>query len=444
MSGIVCAAGSVIYRGGGDKRLSIETENNAVARRAFRLLREVFDVQPQLVTLKRSRLGGRSAYRIEISGSEASFVLEGCGIEMGQRRGVPREITVRKCCRMSFLRGVFLACGSVTDPEKEYHLEFVLEDEAFAAALQRLIARFSLSAHLTKRRAMALVYLKGQSEITDMLSIFGAQSARFAMEDAYIRKELRNNANRAVNCDSANVQRAVTAASRQTEAIERVLAAKGRESLPPALRETAALRLAHPEMSLEELGRLCDPPVGKSGINHWLRKLDTGQIQKKRQQKDSRKEKDTLAGRGKHACRNRLYDCLKQHIIQCNPSEKRKSQTLHPKRSRSDLNYFGISFAENPDQLRGQSKANDSGDQGKDRRYSDTEPECFSDTIIPSGAVIESADWLESLTESNDGGVDEHHKTADDRHGSDCCVSVRMSHYIHDDGCNAGDPLTAK
>ncbi len=93
---------------------------------------------------------------------------------------------------------------------------------------------------------MALVYLKGQSEITDMLSIFGAQSARFAMEDAYIRKELRNNANRAVNCDSANVQRAVTAASRQTEAIERVLAAKGRESLPPALRETAALRLAAP------------------------------------------------------------------------------------------------------------------------------------------------------------------------------------------------------
>ena len=274
LSGIVCAAGSVIYRGGGDKRLSIETENNAVARRTFRLLREVFDVQPQLVTLKRSRLGGRSAYRIEISGSEASFVLEGCGIEMGQRRGVPREITVRKCCRMSFLRGVFLACGSVTDPEKEYHLEFVLEDEAFAAALQRLIARFSLSAHLTKRRAMALVYLKGQSEITDMLSIFGAQSARFAMEDAYIRKELRNNANRAVNCDSANVQRAVTAASRQTEAIERVLAAKGRESLPPALRETAALRLAHPEMSLEELGRLCDPPVGKSGINHRLRKLE--------------------------------------------------------------------------------------------------------------------------------------------------------------------------
>ena len=274
LSGIVSAAGSVIYRGGGEKRLSIETENNAVARRTFRLLRDVFDVQPELVTLRRSRLGGRNAYRVEISGSEASFVLEGCGIEVGQRRGVPREITVRKCCRMSFLRGVFLACGSVTDPEKEYHLEFVLEDESFAAALQRLIARFSLNAHVAKRRSMTLVYLKGQSEITDMLSIFGAQSARFAMEDAYIRKELRNNANRAVNCDSANVQRAVTAASRQMQAIERVMAAYGKESLPSALRETAEKRLMYPEMSLEELGQMCEPPIGKSGINHRLRKLE--------------------------------------------------------------------------------------------------------------------------------------------------------------------------
>jgi len=274
LSGIISVAGSVILRGFGDKRLSIETENIAVARRTFRLLHDVFDVQPQLVTLKRARLGGRSAHRIEISGDEASFVLEGCGISVMQRRGVPREITVRKCCRMSFLRGVFLASGSVTDPEKEYHLEFVLGDEAFALAVQKLIARFDLDAHMTMRRQMTLVYLKGQSEITDMLSILGAQSARFAMEDAFIRKELRNNANRAVNCDSANVQRSVTAASRQTQAIERLIAAKGENSLPPALLETAKLRLQYPEVSLEELGRLCDPPVGKSGVNHRLRKLE--------------------------------------------------------------------------------------------------------------------------------------------------------------------------
>ena len=274
LSGIVCAAGSVIYRGGGEKRLSIETENSAVARRVFRLLHEVFDVQPQLVTLERARLGGRSAHRIEVGGGEASFVLEGCGVDVTQRRGVPKDVTVRKCCRRSFLRGVFLASGSVTDPEKEYHLEFVLGDEAFAAALVRLIARFDLEARTVKRRQMTLVYLKGQSEITDMLSIFGAQNARFAMEDAYIKKVFRNNANRAVNCDSANVQRAVTAAARQVEAIRRVLAARGEGSLPPALLETARLRLANPEVSLEELGQMCDPPVGKSGVNHRLKKLE--------------------------------------------------------------------------------------------------------------------------------------------------------------------------
>ena len=274
LSGIISVAGSVILRGGGEKRLSIETENYAVARRCYKLLRDVFDVQPQLITLKRARLGGRSAHRIEISGDEASFVLEGCGISVMQRRGVPRELTVRKCCRMSFLRGVFLASGSVTDPEKEYHLEFVLGDEAFALAVQKLIARFELDAHMTARRQMTLVYLKGQSEITDMLSILGAQSARFAMEDAFIRKELRNNANRAVNCDSANVQRSVTAASRQTQAIERLIAAIGESSLPPALLQTAQLRLRYPEVSLEELGSLCDPPVGKSGVNHRLRRLE--------------------------------------------------------------------------------------------------------------------------------------------------------------------------
>jgi len=274
LSGIVSAAGSVILRGGGQRRLSIETENAAVARRAFRLLQEVFDVQPELVTLKRARLGGRSAHRIEVGGDEASFVLEGCGISVLQRRGVPREITVRKCCRMSFLRGVFLASGSVTDPLKEYHLEFVLGDEAFAQALARLIGRFDLDAHLTTRRNMPLVYLKGQGAITDMLSILGAQSARFAMEDAFIRKELRNNANRAVNCDSANAERSVISASRQAQAIERLIAARGEQSLPPQLLQTAKLRLLYPEVSLEELGRLCDPPVGKSGVNHRLRKLE--------------------------------------------------------------------------------------------------------------------------------------------------------------------------
>ena len=111
------------------------------------------------------------------------------------------------------------------------------------------------------------------------------------MEDAFIRQELRNNANRATNCDSANMERAVIAASRQTQAIERLLAAMGESSLPPALLQTAKLRLAHPEVSLEELGRLCDPPVGKSGVNHRLRKLEKMAQELEAEQKETQQTK---------------------------------------------------------------------------------------------------------------------------------------------------------
>ena len=230
-------------------------------------------MQPALVTRTQARLGGRRVSRVVLEGDEASFVMEGCGIEFGQRRVVPRDIVARKCCRRSFVRGVFLACGSVTDPEKEYHLEFVLDDEVFAASLARHIGKFGLSAKTGTRRRMNLVYLKGQSDITDMLSLMGAQSARFAMEDAYIRKGFRNNANRAVNCDSANLTRAVAAAERQAEAIRKVLMLKGRGGLPAPLAEIADLRLQNPECSLEELGAMCDPPLTKSGVNHRLQRL---------------------------------------------------------------------------------------------------------------------------------------------------------------------------
>ena len=272
LAGIVCAAGSVFLRAHGGRRLAVETENDAVARRCTHLLAEVFDVQPTLVTRRQARLGGRQVSRIVLEGDEAAFVLQRCGIELGERRLVPRDIVSRKCCRRAFVRGVFLACGSVTDPEKEYHLEFVLDDEVFAGSLMRLIARFGLNARQGQRRRMTLVYLKGQAEITDMLSLMGAQTARFAMADAFIRKGFRNNANRAVNCDSANLTRAMAAAERQGAAIRRVLEARGR-NLPAPLLEAAELRLENPDCSLEELGRLFDPPLGKSGVNHRLQRL---------------------------------------------------------------------------------------------------------------------------------------------------------------------------
>ena len=273
LSGIVSAAGAVQLRGGGGRRLIIETENDAVATRCLALIGRLFELQPELATYTKARLGGRKLYRIILDGGDASFVMHRCGIEFGQRRLVPKDVTARKCCRMSFLRGLFLACGSVTDPEKEYHLEFVLNDEVFAESVIRLMSRFGLLAKTGLRRRMSLVYLKGQTDITDMLSLMGAQNARFAMEDAFIRKGFRNNANRAVNCDSANLSRSVAASERQTAAIRAVLEKRGRGGIPESLAEIAELRLANPDLSLEELGQLCDPPISKSGANHRLQRL---------------------------------------------------------------------------------------------------------------------------------------------------------------------------
>lgn len=273
LSGIICAACSVIFRGRGEKRLSIETENNALAQRCIRLLKEVFDVSPALATLRHARLGGKNTYRLTLDGEEAEFILNGCGIDMS-RRSVPRDVTARKCCRKSFLRGVFLASGSITDPDKEYHLEMVLNDEGFAEALLRFMNKFELSVHKTERRGLVLIYLKGKESITDMLSIMGAQRARFSMDESIIKKELRNQANRAVNCDSANVQRTLNASEKQREAIQRFMDEHGKEALPPELQEAAALRLQYPELSLEELGELCDPKIGKSGMYHRLKRIE--------------------------------------------------------------------------------------------------------------------------------------------------------------------------
>ena len=273
LSGIVCAAGSVIYRGGGDKRLSIETENNAVARRAFRLLREVFDVQPQLVTLKRSRLGGRSAYRIEISGSEASFVLEGCGIEMGQRRGVPREITVRKCCRMSFLRGVFLACGSVTDPEKNYLLEFTVYRAGLVEPLAALLEQVVGMPKFQLRRDQAVLYYRESENIEDALTAAGAPKSAMELMEVKIVRDMRNKVNRVTNCETANIDKTVTASARQIADIEYLILSLGLEGLPEELREVAVKRMENPELSLRELLGTLSEPLSRSGLNHRLSRL---------------------------------------------------------------------------------------------------------------------------------------------------------------------------
>lgn len=188
--------------------------------------------------------------------------------------GVQREkLLERSCCKRAFLRGAFLASGSISDPQKSYHFEIVCQEESQAKLLQRLYREYELDAKIVLRKKYYIVYLKEGAQIVDALNIMGAYVALMNLENVRIFKEMRGSVNRIVNCETANINKVVGAACRQVEDIKYIQSRMGLEELPPALKEMARIRLEYPDSSLKELGELCDPPVGKSGVNHRLRKL---------------------------------------------------------------------------------------------------------------------------------------------------------------------------
>ncbi len=182
-------------------------------------------------------------------------------------------ILKRNCCRRAFLRGAFLCVGSISDPEKGYHLEFVSTRESKAKVLQQLIQQFEIEARIVLRKKYHVVYIKEGAGIVDLLNVMGAHVALMKLENLRILKEMRNSINRRVNCETANITKTVNAASRQIEDILFLRDHYGLRRLPPALREMAEVRLEYPDAPLKELGEYLEPPVGKSGVNHRLCKL---------------------------------------------------------------------------------------------------------------------------------------------------------------------------
>lgn len=179
----------------------------------------------------------------------------------------------QNCCKRAFLRGAFLCVGSMSDPKKSYHLEFVCETQDQAEMLQEMIAHFELEAKIICRKKHYVVYMKEGSAIVDLLNVLGARLSLMDLENLRVEKEVRNSVNRKVNCEAANITKTVNAASKQIEDILFLKKHYGMSKLPDNLREMAEIRLEHPESSLQELGGYLNPPVGKSGVNHRLRKL---------------------------------------------------------------------------------------------------------------------------------------------------------------------------
>lgn len=179
----------------------------------------------------------------------------------------------QSCCKRAFLRGAFLAAGSMSDPNKAYHFEIVCRTEAQANQLRDVINSFGMDAKIVARKKYQVVYLKEGSQIVDILNIMEAHVALMNLENVRILKEMRNSVNRKVNCETANISKTVNAAVQQLRDIEYIRETAGLDSLPENLKAVALLRLEYPDAPLKELGTYLNPPVGKSGVNHRLRKI---------------------------------------------------------------------------------------------------------------------------------------------------------------------------
>ena len=255
------------------------TEVPAIARRIFSLCKAAFGVTPEVRTQLRKRLGKKNVYHVVLGPDCAPQILEETGLlrESGEgvriSRAVPLGLLRRSCCRHAYLRGAFLATGTLSDPGKGYHLEISSSSEDYAKSLNNFMNKLDLAAKMVLRRERYVVYLKESETIVELLNRMGAHKALLAFENIRITKDVRNNVNRAANCDSANLDKTMNAAQKQIEAI-RLIEEKGAFSrMPRSLREIAEKRMDNPDMPLKELGEAFDPPISKSAVNHRLRKL---------------------------------------------------------------------------------------------------------------------------------------------------------------------------
>ncbi|EGO64534.1 DNA-binding protein WhiA [Acetonema longum] len=277
LAALMRMGGAMLIGGNSNLGISFTTENAAVARKVLKLLKQGFDVKTEIMVSRALRLKKNNSYMVRVTPSalvtqllSTLGIIDGQTLNAGKDSGIMRKI----CCRRAYLRGAFLGGGSVNRPEGDYHLELVTGNLDFAKTLLRLLRTFQLSAGLTDRKNDYIVYLKDGDAIGAVLQIIGAHDALMIYENVRVMKEMRNQVNRLVNCETANLQKTVNAAVRQLEAIRYIEATVGLQSLSEGLRETAELRLQHPEASLQELERAHGDQVSKSGINHRLRKLE--------------------------------------------------------------------------------------------------------------------------------------------------------------------------
>ena len=271
--------------------VKIHTENIAVARKYFTLLKKTFNIVAEITIRQNAYLKKGRTYTITVNNhEEAVKILTTCKLlddgDIVENMSVyDNTVIMNSCCKRAFVRGAFIASGSISTPEKFYHFEIVCNSYDKAVQLSDLIKSFDIESKIVERKKYFVVYIKDGAGIVDILNVMEAHVALMNLENVRILKEMRNSVNRKVNCETANLNKTVAAAVKQTMDIKYIQDTVGLSILPEALRQLAEVRLENPDVSLKELGTLLDPPVGKSGVNHRLRKIS--EISKNLQENNS-------------------------------------------------------------------------------------------------------------------------------------------------------------
>lgn len=304
LSGMIGAVATITINETGAMTISVKTENPAVAARCYQLIKALYYIKPKIKIEKTRKFKEHRAYRVVVEEPwTAKIILEDCQILSYNAKGqaffanqVPEKFKKQQIQTKAYIRGAFLGCGSVSNPEKTYHLELVgkkmplankknekpsdrnplagTEQCAYLQSIKTILDQYEIKSNLIHRKAHWVLYLKEGASVADFLSVIGAHRGLLEMENIRIVKEVRNDVNRQVNCETANLNKTIAAAYDQVADIMLIKERLGLANLPRNLYDIAELRLNYPDASIKELGERLDPPVGKSGVYHRLKKLN--------------------------------------------------------------------------------------------------------------------------------------------------------------------------
>lgn len=279
LSAIIRLAGRLKLMGMGRLAFVITTEKASIARKAFSLLKSCFGISMEIQATKNTNLK-KNIYMVRVDYEQgANTILEKTGI-IELDNGIPHLLSTipnfvneTEGTKRSYIRGAFLASGSISDPDKTYHFEIAVIDEELSEYIKDMLNDYNLGAKIIDRKSTKIIYIKESEAISDILNLMGAHKQLLYLEDVKIKKQVRNDVNRLINCETANLNKTVMAANKQVEAIEYIEKKIGICNLPENLQEIARLRLVNKDLSLKELGQMMETPLGKSGVNHRLKKI---------------------------------------------------------------------------------------------------------------------------------------------------------------------------